>query len=259
MRVETPSGTRPAVDSRARPAARSLRQPGRAERPVAGPVRDARTCGETAIEAMAHPGPGAGTGQHRSAAAATRESGIRIGRSASRVTALLGVVAVLAYAPAADAASTGIGASDAPSRLPQAATRLGACPPGQVAYRDGTSLAVKCVPLPDCGAEQTRNADGKCVCPPGKIAVRHGAEPHSAQCVTAPPCGPGQIRDAQTGECRCPPGQLIYRSGGGGPPKCIAAKPCPPGIKLDAVSGKCQCPAGTRVYWDGAGGGGCAP
>lgn len=139
----------------------------------------------------------------------------------------------------AHAASERVAPPGTSLRSTEAATRLGKCPPGQIAYTDGTSLAVRCV------------------CPPGTIAVRHGADPDKMQCEPASPCAAGQSRDARSGECRCPPGQLAYRSGGGGAPKCVAARSCPPGIKRDAATGQCQCPPGTRVYWDGAGGGGC--
>jgi len=148
--------------------------------------------------------------------------------------------------------------------LPSAATRPSvqsplpvACPPGQIAYTDGTSRVTKCIPAPPCGPEQTLAAGGQCACPPGKVAVRKGSGPQQVQCVVPPPCGSGQVRDAATGECRCPPGQVAYTRGTGGPPKCVAPKSCPPGVKLDAAAGQCMCPPGTRVYWDGAGGGGC--
>jgi hypothetical protein len=162
-------------------------------------------------------------------------------------------------ATVAYAASERIAPPGASTRLPEHATRLGKCPPGQTAYTDGTSMSVKCMPAPSCGMEQSRNAAGKCVCPPGKIAVRHGSEPDKVECVPAPPCAAGQTRDATTGECRCPPGQTSYRSGSGGAPKCVLARSCPPAVKFDSVTGQCQCPGGTKVYWDGAGGGGCVP
>jgi hypothetical protein len=162
-------------------------------------------------------------------------------------------------ATAADAASERTAPPSTSVRLPELASPFGKCPPGRIAYTDGTSMTVKCVRAPACGAQQSRNAAGQCVCPPGKVVVRHGAEPDKVQCVTTPPCASGQTRDAQTGECRCLPGQMAYRSGSGGGAKCVIAKSCPPGVKFDVATGQCQCPPGTKLYWDGAGGGACVP
>lgn len=47
------------------------------------------------------------------------------------------------------------------------------CPPGQVAYRDGTEPGtVKCVP-----------ATPRAQCPPGQVAYRDGTEPGTVKCV----------------------------------------------------------------------------
>jgi hypothetical protein len=153
----------------------------------------------------------------------------------------LSALALLCSAMPSGAVSERIAPPSASIARGATASRTGTCPPGQLAYRDGTHLAIQCLPAPPCGAEQTRDADGRCVCPPGKVAVRHGAEPTAAQCVAAPPCADGQTRDAQTGECRCPTGQIAYRSGSGGV-KCVAA-----------------CPPGRKYYRNGAGGGACVP
>ncbi len=178
-------------------------------------------------------------------------------RSAAPAPASAPGVAAPALAAAASAApDTGIPVAS--TRPVEAAAQPGKCPPGRVAYTEGTSRVVKCLPAPSCGPGQARNSAGACVCPAGQVAVRRGSEPQTVQCVAAPPCGSDQTRDAETGECRCPPGQQSYRRGSGGPQKCIATKSCPPNVKLDPASGQCLCPPGTVVYWDGAAGGGCA-
>jgi hypothetical protein len=139
--------------------------------------------------------------------------------------ALAGPAALLLGAPASASAS----GRDPLQTLPRAPTapsvvtpRSGPCPPGQVAYREGGSGVVKCIPGPPCGPEQTRDAQGRCRCPAGQVAYREGGS-GVVKCIPGPPCGPEQTRDA-SGQCRCPAGQVAYREGTTGTVRCVPAR-----------------------------------
>jgi hypothetical protein len=91
------------------------------------------------------------------------------------------------------------------------------CPPGTIAYREGSAsgtTSTRCVAAPACGAPQTRDASGQCVCPSGPIAYREGSASGatSTRCIAAPACGAPQTRDA-SGQCVCPAGTIAYREG----------------------------------------------
>ena len=81
-------------------------------------------------------------------------------------------------ATVAYAASERIAPPVASTRLPEQATRLGQCPPGQTSYRSGTGGAPKCV--------------------------------------LARSCPPGVKLDTVTGQCQCPAGTKVYWDGAGG-------------------------------------------